>query len=157
MIAWLAGNMVWASAAMVVVLAIRRPVAAFLSAGGAYALWLVPALRLVAPPMDWFAGSLPTLPPIILSVGTVEGGNVGRAAGLPWLDLLIGSWLGGALLFLAYQAVCYRLFLSRLSLSLQSVGSHEGVPLLASAAVDGPLALGLLDRRIVVPADFETR
>ena len=157
MIAWLAGNMLWAGAAMLVVLAIRRPVAATLGAGAAYALWLVPALRLVAPPADWFAGSLPTLSPIILSIDPIEGGTATSAAGVPWLDLLVGLWLAGAVLFLAYQALCYRLFLRRLSLSLESAGSHEGVPLLTSAAVEGPLALGLLDRRIVVPADFEQR
>jgi len=157
MIAWLAGNMIWASAAMLVVLAIRRPVAATLGAGTAYALWLVPALRLVAPPMDWFAGSLPPLPPILLTVDMVEDQVATAASAAPWLGLLAGLWLAGALLFLIYQAVCYRLFLSRLSLSLVSAGNHEGLPLLKSAAVEGPLALGLLDRRIVVPADFEQR
>lgn len=157
MIAWLAGNMLWATAAMLVVLAIRRPVAATLGAGAAYALWLVPALRLVAPPMDWFAGALPTVPPIVLSVDLAGGGAAGPPAVIPWPDLLLALWLGGAALFLAYQAVCYRLFLRRLSLSIESAGSHDGVPMLASAAVEGPLALGLLDRRIVVPADFELR
>jgi beta-lactamase regulating signal transducer with metallopeptidase domain len=156
-IEWLADNMVWASAAMLVVLAIRRPVAATFGAGAAYALWLVPAVRLVAPPMDWFAGSLPPLPPIVLTADLLEGGVATAAAAVPWLDLLTVIWLAGALLFLGYQAVCYRLFLRRLSLSLASAGSHEGIPLIASAAVDGPLALGLLDRRIVVPADFERR
>ncbi|HEY0326999.1 MAG TPA: M56 family metallopeptidase [Allosphingosinicella sp.] len=157
MIGWLAGNLLWASAAMLVVLAVRRPVAATLGAGAAYALWLVPALRLVAPPADWFAGSLPAVQPIILSIDLVAGGVAVPAAGVAWLDLLVGLWLAGALLFLAYQAVCYRLFLRRLSLSLGSAGSHAGVPLLTSAAVEGPLAIGLLDRRIVVPADFEGR
>ena len=157
MIAWLAGNMLWASAAILVVLAIRRPVASTLGAGAAYALWLVPALRLVAPPMEWFAGSLPNVTPIVLSVDMAAGGSETGVTGIPWLDLLAGLWLAGALLFLAYQAICFRLFLRRLSLSLESAGSHEGVPLLGSAAVEGPLALGLLDRRIVVPADFGER
>ena len=157
MIGWLAANLLWASAAMLVVLAIRRPVAALLGASAAYALWLVPALRLIAPPADWFSGSLPAVQPIILSIDFVETGTGAPAAGVAWLDLLVGLWLAGALLFLAYQAVCYRLFLRRLSLSLGSAGSHEGVPLLTSAAVEGPLAIGLLDRRILVPADFEGR
>jgi hypothetical protein len=61
------------------------------------------------------------------------------------------------MLFMAVQALCYRRFLTRLSRSMRSAGSHRGVPLIASAAVEGPLALGLLDRRIVIPADFETR
>ena len=48
-------NMVWASAAMLLVLAIRQPFAAFFGALPAYALWLVPALRLVLPPLPAWA------------------------------------------------------------------------------------------------------
>ena len=36
---------------MLLVLAIRRPVRRLFGAGPAYALWLVPALRLVVPPL----------------------------------------------------------------------------------------------------------
>src|SRR5205814_402324 len=50
-----------------------------------------------------------------------------------------------------------RRFLTELSLSARAIGVHRGLPLVESAAVQGPVALGLLDRRIVVPADFETR
>jgi hypothetical protein len=39
----------------------------------------------------------------------------------------------------------------------RSLGAHRGLALIESAAVPGPLALGLLRRRIVVPADFESR
>jgi beta-lactamase regulating signal transducer with metallopeptidase domain len=159
---WFAENLVWASAAMLLVLAIRRPVARHLGAGAAYALWLIPAFRLIAPPADWIAAvfntALPSLPPLLLSV---ESG--GEAASPPlggpgqWVPILLAVWAGGAFLFLIVQALAYRRFLARLSLSMRSAGSHWGLPLVESAAVDGPLALGLLERRIVVPAGFETR
>ena len=75
--AWFAGNLLWASATMLLVLALRRPVAQWLGAGAAYALWLAPALRLIAPPAAWFAGvfpdSLPSLPPLLLFTDAGEG------------------------------------------------------------------------------------
>jgi beta-lactamase regulating signal transducer with metallopeptidase domain len=162
-IAWFAENLVWASAAMLLVLAIRRPVARHFGAGIAYSLWLIPALRLVAPPADWIAtwfdAPLPSLPPLLLWMEAGgEAAPASSAGGLgQWLPILLALWVGGALLFLGIQALAYRRFLGRLSLSMQSAGDHEGVALIESAAVEGPLALGLLDRRIVVPAEFDQR
>jgi beta-lactamase regulating signal transducer with metallopeptidase domain len=161
-LSWLLENLVWASAAMLLVLAIRRPVARYFGAGVAYGLWLVPALRLVAPPADWIAQffntPLPSLPPLLL---LAEAG--GEAAPPPlggpgqWVPILLAVWAGGAFLFLIFQAFSYRRFLARLSRSMRNAGSHAGLPLIESGAVDGPLAVGLLDRRIVVPAGFEQR
>lgn len=63
----------------------------------------------------------------------------------------------GAAAFLIAQFLVYRAFLTRLSLASRSAGAFRGLPLIESEAVEGPLAVGLLDRRIVVPADFATR
>lgn len=158
MIAWLAQNMVWASAAMLLVLALRRPAAALFGAGTAYALWLLPALRLVMPPLPAAATSS-LLPPIDLIVvaGETAGPLPPDGAAGPWLPLLLAIWAAGAAVFLAWQWLAYRAFLTRLSLASRSLGGHAGLPLVESAAVQGPLALGLLDRRIVVPADFVER
>ena len=158
MIAWFAGNLVWASLVMLLVLAVRRPLASLFGAGPAYALWLLPAARLVLPPLPSL-GTPSFLPPleIVVSAG-------GTAAPLPlaggpgqWVPVLLAIWAGGAAAFLAWQWLAYRAFLTRLSLNSRSLGGHEGLPLVESAAVQGPLALGLLDRRIVVPADFTLR
>ncbi len=160
MIPWFAENLLWASAAMLLVLAIRRPVARWLGAGAAYALWLIPALRLIAPPGEWIAQlidvPMPSLDPLILMVeGDARTAARAGEGSVPWLPILLTLWAAGAVLFLSFQAFCYRRFLRRLSLSMRSVGHHDRVPLIESAAVEGPLALGLLDRRIVVPAQFE--
>ena len=161
MIAWAAQNMLWATAAMLLVLAIRRPVARWCGAGAAYALWLVPPLRLVAPPglPAWFDTGLSPLPPLVLFDGPASGG-----APLPldsgpgqWVPILLAVWAGGALLFTAWQFASYRAFLGRISESIESAGSHGGLPVMKSGEVDGPLALGLIEPRIVVPADFQTR
>ncbi|HST36027.1 MAG TPA: M56 family metallopeptidase [Allosphingosinicella sp.] len=155
---WFLTNMAWASVAMLVVLLFRRPVARLFGAGPAYALWLLPALRLVAPPLPSFADFSPTLPPLTLIV------SVEDAAPLPpdggpgqWVPLLLAIWAGGAAIFMAWQIAAYRRFERRLDATSRGLGDHRGLGLFESEAVDGPLALGLLRRRIVVPVDFERR
>ena len=153
-------NLAGASLAMLVVLVIRQPVARLFGAGPAYALWLLPAFRLVAPPLPSFAPEIaPTLPPLTLIVAAAEEAAPLPAGGGPaeWALLLLAIWAGGAAVFLAWQFLSYRRFLTELSLASRSIGAHRGLPLIESAAVQGPLALGLLDRRIIVPADFATR
>jgi hypothetical protein len=73
------------------------------------------------------------------------------------VPVLLALWAGGAAAFLIVQFLAYRGFLTRLSLASRSAGAYRGLPLIESDAVEGPIAVGLLDRRIVVPADFSTR
>ena len=160
MIAWLASNMAWASAAMLLVLALRGPFARLFGAGSAYALWLVPALRLALPPLPSFGPAMPNLVPpetLVVFVGDAAAplppdGGLGQ-----WVPWMLAIWAGGAAVLLAWQFLSYRRFLTELSLSARAIGSHGGLPLVESKAVQGPVALGLLDRRIVVPADFAIR
>ena len=162
LLTWLVENLIWASAAMLLVLAIRHPVAHWFGAGVAYALWLVPALRLIAPPAEWigqfFQTPMPSLPPLLIHIGVG-----GEAAPLPlngagqWVPILLALWASGAILFLGVQGLAYRRFLARLSRSMRGIGTHRGVELVESPAADGPLALGLWRRRIVVPEGFQAR
>jgi bla regulator protein blaR1 len=161
MTGWLLGNIVWSTVLMLLVLAVRQPAARFLGAGPAYALWLLPALRLLAPPPALLA--TPSLLPSFSFSLYLEGGG-GTAAPLPpvggpgqWVPILLALWAGGAAIFLAWQWLLYRAFLNRLSLSCRSAGSHRGIPLVKSPAAEAPLAVGLLDRRIVLPAEFTLR
>jgi len=158
MTGWFFANLGWATLLMLVVLAVRRPFAAAFGAGPAYALWLLPAIRLVVPPLP--ALDLPTLlapPTLDLWVGETASALPADSGPGQWLPLLLAIWALGAAAFLVWQWLGYRRFLTELSLSARSLGAHRGIPLVESAAVRGPLALGLLDRRIVVPADFATR
>ena len=153
---WFLANMAWASLAMLVVLLIRRPVARLFGAGPAYALWLLPALRLVAPPMPDFAPEIAADFTLIVSA---DAGAPLQAGGesVSWWPVLLAVWAFGAVLFLAWQLVAYRRFVTRLDAGARSLGVHHGLSLVESQAVEGPLALGLFRRRIVVPADFEQR
>ena len=160
MTAWFFENLAWASAVLLLVLLVRRPMAAAFGAGPAYALWLLPALRLAMPPQSWLASDLPSLLPavdfVVLAGGTAapmpSSGGPGQ-----WVPMALTIWAGGAAAFFVWQWLGYRHFLTRLSLSSRSLGDHSGVPLVESEAVCGPLALGLLDRRIVVPSAFASR
>jgi len=157
---WLLSNMAWASAAMLLVLALRRPFARLFGAGSAYALWLVPALRLALPPLPSLAPAMPKLvPPETLVVFAGDSAAPLPPDGGPgqWVPWMLAIWAGGAAVFLAWQFLSYRRFLTELSLTARAVGAHRGLPLVESNAVQGPIALGLLDRRIVVPDDFATR
>ena len=160
MTGWFFENLAWASAVMLLVLAVRRPVARLFGAGPAYALWLLPLLRLLVPPQSWFAANIPSLlPPLDFFVLASESAAPVTAESGPiqWAPILLALWAGGAAAFTIWQWLNYRSFLTRLSLSSRSLGGHRGLPLVESDAVCGPLALGLLDRRIVVPADFASR
>lgn len=158
---WFVANMIWASAAMLLVLAIRRPFAAFFGALPAYALWLVPALRLVMPPLpSWGVVELPSIVPSSTVIVITDD----MAAPVPpeggpgqWVPLLLAIWAAGAAAFLLWQIWTYHRFVRSLRRDARDLGRHRGVRLIESGAVDGPISLGLFRRRIVVPGDFETR
>jgi beta-lactamase regulating signal transducer with metallopeptidase domain len=158
---WLVSNMIWASAAMLLVLVIRRPFAAMFGAGPAYALWLVPALRLVAPPLPSLSAvELPNLipPQTVILIAEEMAAPVPPAGGPgQWVPLLLAIWAVGAAIFLLWQAWTYRRFSRGLAREARELGSHRGVRVVESPAVEGPISLGLFRRRIVVSADFESR
>jgi beta-lactamase regulating signal transducer with metallopeptidase domain len=156
---WFFANLGWASLVMLLVLAARRPVALWFGAGAAYALWLLPALRLVIPPLPAFAPDLPAIAPAeTLIVWAGEAAPLPAQGGMAsWLPLAVALWALGAIGLLAWQLVSYRRFLAEIDAGARDLGVHRGVKLVESRAVQGPVALGLLGRRIVVPVDFGLR
>jgi len=156
--AWLVGTLAAVSLLIAAVLLLRTAVARLFGAGWAYALWLVPALRLVLPPLPRLAEAIP---PVVIFIPATEG-----AASLPaqagsgqWMPLLLATWAGGAVIFLVLQWLAYRAFVRRLDTSSRPArpALYGGIATFVSQIVDGPLALGLLRRRIVVPSDFSRR
>ncbi len=158
MIAWLSSALLLSTAAMLLVLALRRPISALLGASAAYLLWLLPLARLLAPPASWFepvAGPLPML--ITIEPAAAAEALSGAGAAWPWAAWLLLAWGGGAVLFAGWQASAFAIFRRRLAETWLPAGVHCGYPVLACRGVDGPLALGLLRPCIVVPADFAGR
>src|SRR6185295_6278117 len=130
MMDWLLPNMIWASAAMLLVLAIRRPFAACFGALPAYALWLVPALRLVMPPLPaWGVVELPNIIPSQTVILVAED----MAAPMPpeggpgqWVPLLLALWAAGAAAFLLWQVWTYHRFARSLRRGARDLGSFRG-------------------------------
>jgi len=161
MMEWLIETSLAVTALMLLVLAVRRPVAHLFGAGWAYALWALPALRLVLPPLhllgDEFPSLLPSSAPAPVDLSAVpvavDAGNA-----FNWEPLMLAAWLGGAVLMLVWHGSTYLAFVRRLG-----IGSHihaslaQEIGIIESREVEGPLAIGLLDRWIVVPVDFTTR
>ncbi|HEX8125770.1 MAG TPA: M56 family metallopeptidase [Allosphingosinicella sp.] len=161
MIAWLVETFVAVTLLMVMVLLLRGPVARSFGAGWAYALWAVPALRLILPPLPQLAPDL-ALPPVVLFIPTAAE----MAAPLPaeagpgqWVPFMLAMWAGGAVIFLILQWLAYRAFLGRIRETSRPArpALFGGIRTWISSAVDGPLALGVIERRIVLPGDFSRR
>jgi beta-lactamase regulating signal transducer with metallopeptidase domain len=161
MIAWLVETLIAVTLLMAMVLLLRGPVARSFGAGWAYALWAVPALRLVLPPLPQLAPDL-HLPPVVLFIPTAAE----MAAPLPaqagpgqWVPFMLAMWAGGAVIFLVLQWLAYRAFLGRIRETSRPARPplFGGIRTWISQAVEGPLALGVLERRIVLPGDFSRR
>ncbi len=143
------------SAAVLLVLALRRPMRAAFGAQVAYALWLLPALAMLAtllPAATVELARLPAEPGLVLPADVA----VTAAAVQPGLDtatLLLVLWGIGALAGAAWlwrmQAVFRR--------GLGPLLPH-GDALRAQAASAGlPATLGLWRPQVVLPSDFEER
>ena len=167
MTAWALDTVIGVTLLLLLVLAVRRPVAHCFGAGWAYALWLLPLLRIFMPPLDLFEGAVGSALPqyTLIVVPAAAAAGAAAAASPPaaslagWLPLLLALWGGGAGVFAMWQQSAYSAFLLSLGSHCRPADppSHGGVPVVESGAVDGPLAVGLLERRIVVPLDFADR
>lgn len=143
------------SAAAVLVLALRRPMRAAFGAQVAYALWLLPALAMLAtllPAATVVAARLPVAPALVLPAGAAMAAapvphDIDIAAGLLVL-WVVGALVGAGWLWRAQ--VAFRRGLGALL--------PHGDALRAQAASAGlPATLGLWRPRIVLPSDFEER
>lgn len=150
--AWLAETLVATGLLMATIIALRAPVRRMFGAGAAYALWALPVLRLVLPslptPLPAKAAPLGAMPTVAVEFGTAA------SEGALWLLYL---WGAGALGFLLWQLFAYRLFAARALAGAKPIGAQDGVELLVSPGVAGPVALGFVRRRILLPADWDAR
>lgn len=158
MIGWAFELVLGASLLMLLVLAVRKPVASLFGAEWAYALWLLPVVVPLLPPLPSLT---PTpvftvlLPPVS---GAATAGEASASSG-DWLLLLLALWGGGAAFFAIWQQSTHSAFMLHLGPQGRNAvpPSYGGIRVVESDAVEGPVALGILNRRIVVPVDFCTR
>lgn len=169
MIALVLESMVASALLMLLVLALRGPVRRAFGAQVAYALWAIPVLRLLLPPLpaSWhtpIAAPITQLghETIVMILPVASGADAaGGLASVAWSAAIaegaILLWLAGAGAFLLWQVVRYAAFCRRLladSVQLDRIGA---IVIVESAAAVGPLAFGVARRFVAFPRDFAAR
>lgn len=166
--AWLVDSLLVTTLLMAAILCVRKPVAKLFGPGVAYALWLVPAARLLMPSLEGepvplaengqsiseaVRHSVLTQIPSEASAGLTTSAS-SAVATVDFMALGITFWLGGAVLFFIIQMIRYASMRDDLLAEAEEIAQIEGVKVVASDLVAGPLAFGLFKRYIAVPLDF---
>jgi len=176
LIGWAIEALIASALLMVAVLLLRGPVRRAFGPRAAYALWLLPVLRLLLPPLpQGLRESVATplsrasetvtvlmIDPASAPVARTAASAATAAAPVthhpslgPILALL---WAAGAAAFLLWHLVDHARFCRRiLKTPLASGELAGGVRVVESAAASGPLAFGILRRYIAFPRDFASR
>jgi beta-lactamase regulating signal transducer with metallopeptidase domain len=126
----------------------------------AYALWALPLLRLVIPPLVLPAPASSMEPFMLVETApsAAEGAPLVQGwAILDWLEpVLLGLWLAGAAGFLVWRTLGYRRLRRDLLADARPVGVLGDLRLIESPATVSPLAFGLFDKVIALPPGFMT-
>lgn len=170
---FLLDTLVWTGVLIAVVLLLRRPVARQFGARYAYALWSLPALRLVLPPLTlpawanpWPQAALaPTEPAALAQAPTIAAFDQGMLAepavalapveaGIDWALVFAVLWLAGAGVFLVRRFYLYFVLREQLLAAARPVGEIGDIRLVETATISGPVAFGVLDKVIALPIGF---
>ena len=149
------------AAAVLLVLALRKPVRAAFGARSAYALWLIAPLSILAlliPARTITLPYQPTPAPVVANAppqaaAVIEAPRAPeRLRRLPVGESLFGLWIVVALGGLVIQAERQRRFVR----SLGALSASDGL-LWSDRPGVGPAVIGALSPRVVLPADFAER
>lgn len=169
MINWLFDTLIVTSFMMAVILMIRRPVARIFGPVVAYALWIIPALRLLMPSLSvpFIAAATPAPASVrdivrnamYSDVAAVEpvGGiavNSHPAESIDYVFIALTIWAGVAALFFVVQTFRYLWMRANVLGEAEAIKVIDGIKLISSDQVAGPLAFGVLDRYVAVPQNF---
>ncbi|WP_095011184.1 M56 family metallopeptidase [Tsuneonella mangrovi] len=162
---WLLDTLAWTAVLIGLVLMLRHPVSRKFGPQSAYALWLLPFLRLLLPPIvlpAWLAPAQQVAPEpaMVLAPNLVPTGATAiaapapMAASLDWLVLVPALWITGAAVLLAWRFTAYFRIRRELLQSAREMGREGRIRLLETPLVDSPLAIGVVDKVIVLPDHF---
>ncbi len=165
---WAIEALIASTILMIAVLLVRTPVRRLFGPQVAYALWALPALRLVLPsmPQGWRDIATPlSRAGETIAVYVVEPAGtaaVASARDYPSLGSTLGLlavlvWGAGATAFLFWHLIQHSRFCARLLGTAERLDDLQGVRVIASPAAPGPLAFGVLRRYVVFPRDFDDR
>jgi beta-lactamase regulating signal transducer with metallopeptidase domain len=164
---WLIDTFVWTGALIAAVLVLRRPVARHFGPQVAYALWALPLLRFVLPPLVLPASMAPAPDLAGAAMAADLGGTEATMVPVAYLaaeatpvtvvdwSLLLGAlWLGGAMAFLGWRLQQYRTMRADLLAAARPVGEVGRVRLVETPAVTAPVAFGVRDKVVALPPQF---
>ena len=167
---WMVDTFIYTGVLIALVLVLRRPVSRHFGPQVAYALWALPFLRFIMPPLvlpAWMAPQEPVaetasgVEPLmfIISDPATAAGTAGAFAppppvGLTASDLLLPLWLGGALIFLGWRVREYYRMRAELLADSVPVGEAGKVRLVETPEVSGPVAFGVIDKVVALPPAF---
>lgn len=163
MSAWIVETLVATTVLMVLVLLVRGHVARLLGARTAYLLWLLPALRMVLPPLPESVGPAPIAQlPVVVDFSMIEAvelAPVTPESGIAWGTVVLAIWLTGALCYFGWHLIAYRRFVRNALARATQLPEFDrgGIEVCASQSVDGPFATGVFVPRIVLPYDYRYR
>lgn len=161
LLAWSVEALVASGLLMAIVLLVRAPTRRAFGPQVAYALWALPALRLLLPslPAAWREhAAMPIAAGEAVTVLALPADLPAAAvADLPWATIALAAWAIGAIAFFAFHLATHRRFCARLLRDARLVDEVDGVRVIESAAATGPLAFGLHRRFVVFPTDFAER
>jgi bla regulator protein blaR1 len=167
MIGWALETFVATSLLMLLVLAIRGPVRKTFGPHMAYALWLLPVVRLLLPPLpeSWREQAVAPVAAAsdIVAVYFVEPLGAAPSAGAEgsfglWMVLLL-VWALGAAAFLIYHLVSHGRYTANLlrRARVDRTVAQGKVRVIETDAAHGPLAFGIFRKYVAFPRDFAER
>lgn len=172
MIAWLTDTLLYTGVLIALVLVLRRPVARHFGAQMGYALWALPLLRFIMPPVVLPASFAPDSTTVIsqttTTVTTTTDGAPMMATEVyyvaeptfweSWGSFIVSTallvWLAGAVAFLAWRAWTYFQMREWLLRDSRPVGESGRIRLVETPAVSSPVAFGVSDKVVALPIGF---
>jgi len=150
------------TAAVLVVVVLRKPCRRWFGAEHAFQLWsLVPLAMLVSQLPHATSTSLTALPALVYMITSVAGvlpSHAGTSAGIGWRSLVMLAWCVGTAIALVSAVFAQWRYRNRLRGATSMTDVSSRWPVLRATSVDvGPALVGAWRSRIVLPADFERR
>jgi bla regulator protein BlaR1 len=168
-IGWAIETLVATTVLMLLVLVLRGPVRKAFGSNMAYALWLLPVLRMALPPLpqSWREQAAAPIAAAgdAFTVYVIEplGGaaDAGTAAALPidWIVVVGTVWAMGATAFLGFHLISHSRFCAKLLRRARIDGTvaQGRVRVIETDAAHGPLAFGIWRKYVAFPRDFAER
>jgi beta-lactamase regulating signal transducer with metallopeptidase domain len=162
MTAWLIDTLLYTGLLIALVLVLRRPATRYFGPQFAYALWALPALRLLLPPIELPASMAPQqahLSDQALLALAMAAQNAPVTAPVPTpfyerADLWLALWLGSAAAFLTWRIALYQRMRREVLAGARPVGEVGRIRLVETPAVGSPVAFGVLDKVVALPLCF---